>query len=654
MDKTQLASFKKLSNNLRILSADMVENANSGHPGLPLGFADVFSVLVSNHLRFNNKNPEWVARDRLVLSAGHGSALLYSFLHFARFEGYDMDEIKNFRQIDSNTPGHPEFSKKHAIETTTGPLGQGFATSVGMAIAQKKYARKLGDSLNYRVYCIVGDGCLMEGISTEAASLAGHLNLDNLVVLFDSNNISIDGDTSLSTSEDYIKKFRALGFETFKCDGHNYTSINDKLEHAKNSAKPVFIEFKTIIGKFAGSKENSEKSHGSPLGNENIELLRKNLDWKKEPFHFDEEDYSEWNNVNSHKQEIYNLWKNEFDSINSEDKKFLDKISTDKMLDILSQISLTNYKTESTRKSSGKVLELLQKTNEKIICGSADLSESNSILNFFSKPITKDDFSGNFIHFGIRENAMAAIMNGLQIENFKCFCSTFLVFSDYMRPSIRLSALMNLPITYILTHDSVALGEDGPTHQPVEHLSSLRAMPNIKIYRPADNQEVVDSYNKIIENNCPSILALTRQNIDQFSFSLNRREGIYKGAYIFDKDDGDIDISLWTSGSELQIAEGVKKYLNNANFKVSIISVPCFEDFYEQNKDYQDKLLNLGKLKVALEAGSRMSWDRVIGNDGMFFGVNNRFGISGKGNEIFEYLNLTAPYISNRIIKKLT
>ncbi len=639
--------YRKLSDSIRVLSADAVEKANSGHPGLPLGFADVFTVLVTKFLKYSPANPKWFGRDRLVLSAGHGSMLLYSFYYLTGFPYYNLDDLKNFRQFESRTPGHPEYDGCSPVETTTGPLGQGFANSVGMCIAQKKYQEKLGNIGKWKTYCIVGDGCLMEGLSFESASLAGHLKLNNLIVLFDDNHISIDGPTSLSTSDDHLAKFKSLGWEGESVDGHDFTAIEVALSNAQNSSKPYFIGFKTKIGYGAGDKEGTEKCHGSALGKEYIARLKANLNWSEEPF-FVPLDYKEaWEKAWLYNEAYYDKWLEEFKKLDVSKEKYLS--SPDIELPLL---SYDQELPEATRVSAGKIIESLLELSDKIIVGSADLSHSNGLYNKLCKPITSYDFSGNFIHYGVRENAMAAIMNGLATQNFLPIGGTFLVFSDYMRPSIRLSAIMQLPCIYIMTHDSIGVGEDGPTHQPVEHLASLRAMPGLDLYRPADALEVYICMKLILANKSPSMLALTRQSVPQLGHSEVREKNIEKGAYIIEANSGTINVTIWATGSEVHIALDTKRLLNKAGLKVRVISAPSIELFLSQNRKYKDKLLNNGGLVVAVEAAAKFGWERIIGNNGMFFGVEN-FGISAPHNEIYNYFGITAPNIANKIIERL-
>ncbi|MDX1923682.1 MAG: transketolase [Rickettsiaceae bacterium] len=655
MQKTQTASVNLLSNAIKILSADSVEKAASGHPGMPLGFSDVFTLLVTKYLKYNPNDPRWHGRDRLVLSAGHGSMLLYSFFYLSGYHEYDLEQIKNFRKIGSLTPGHPEYSQGGAVEVTTGPLGQGFANAVGIMIAQKKYEQKLGDLMKYKTYCICGDGCLMEGISYEAASIAGHLNLSGLVVLFDDNNITIDGTCGLSTSDDHIQKFKALGWEAFSVDGHDFEEIDRALNLAQNSAFPVFISFKTKIGFGAGSKEGSSESHGAALGPKAIEILRKNLEWPyEEQFFIPEDILSSWRDAWKFNEEDYNTWQQKYEKLSLEQKSYLNPPIKEKLNEDILTYAIHSDFDEATRTSSSKIIEILQRSSGKVIAGSADLGSSTGVWNKYSLPITREDFSGNYIHFGVRENAMGAIMNGLATQGFLPICSSFLVFSDYMRPSIRLSSLMKIPVIYIMTHDSIGLGEDGPTHQPVEHLASFRAMPEMRVYRPADMIEVQACFASLLSRNGPAMLALTRQVVPALKAE-SRYDYALKGAYNFEKEDEFVDVTIWGTGSEVAIALETKDLLMSAGISARVISCPSIELFLEQEDEYKARLIDrakkYSKISCAIEAGSPLGWDRII-DEGMFFGMTS-FGASGPAKELYRYYNISSSYIAGSIIEKI-
>jgi transketolase len=662
----------KLSNSIRILVADAVEKASSGHPGMPLGFADVMTVLAFNFLHFSPTTPKWPGRDRLILSAGHGSMLLYAFYYLAGYKDFTLDDIKNFRQLQSKTAGHPEYGIYEAIETTTGPLGQGFASSVGMAIAAKK------NSNNHKIYTIVGDGCLMEGISYEAASLAGHLSLNNLIVLFDDNKITIDGATSLAVSENHLKKFEALGWIAEEIDGHDFKQINEALTRAQNATKPYFIACRTIIGYGANKKSASEASHGAPLGADEIKYLKQKLEWSNEPFFIPDNLLKLWREIpGTRERDVNRAWPSgEYTNKNIAEGGILNSHS-DYLTGLPRTIAPRNdanfsalYNNtpstpEATRVSSGKVLSHLLANNPKIIAGSADLSSSNNIKSSSCKPITKDDFDGNFIHYGIREHTMGAVMNGLALEGFIPAGGTFLVFSDYMRPSIRLSAIMGLKVIYIMTHDSIGVGEDGPTHQPIEHLASLRAIPNLTVFRPADYIETAECWEIALNLNSPSLIALSRQNLPQIRHHVQGHNKSSLGAYIIESDtsmdcrvanaprnDDELDslnnheVTIFASGSEVHLALETAKLL--PNHKVRVISVPSVDLFFKQDESYIESLLGGNDLKVAIEAGCSVGWHKIIGRKGLFFGIDE-FGHSAPASKLFELFGLKPETIAAKI-----
>lgn len=637
-----------LANCIRILSADAIQKANSGHPGMPLGMADVMTVLASRFLKYNPNDPSWFGRDRFVLSAGHGSMLLYSFYYLCGYNGFNLEQISSFRSLESICAGHPEYTLHEAIETTTGPLGQGIANSVGMAIAQKKYQQKLGNIASYDIYCVAGDGCLMEGISYEAMSLAGHLQLNNLIIIFDDNSISIDGNTNLTISDDHLKKYESMGFYVQSIDGHNHEQIALAINNAKLSDKPSFIACKTTIGKGTQNKEGSEKSHGSPLGIDEISYLKKSTGFEQTPFAIEESILDSWRNIWKHNEEDYDNWHQLKKELTDDHASYMQHHP----LSIPDNIN--NLPEEATRASSGRILEQIIQKNEKAICGSADLAGSNNIMNRHSRVITKNDFSGNFIHFGVRENAMAAICNGLAISGFNPICATFFVFTDYMRPSIRLSAIMKLPVLYVMTHDSIGVGEDGPTHQPVEHLASLRAMPGIDIYRPADGIETLASYKNISKNhNKPSMLVLTRQKIPAIltDSQIDISEGnAGKGAYIISEANhsAEIDYCLYASGSEVSIALELQKKLQNDNKSVRVVSMLSMDIFLQQQPDYIKSISGRANKLIAIEAGSDFGWHRIIGSNGLFFGVRD-FGHSAPAKDLYEYFGLTVADILESI-----
>lgn len=653
LEKNQKYLLSDLSDCIRILSADAVEAANSGHPGMPLGIADVMTILAFEFLKFHPKDPKWFNRDRLILSAGHGSMLLYSFYYLAGYRDFTLDDIKKFRQFESKAAGHPELGIFDAIETTSGPLGQGFANSVGMAIAAKKYQAKLSNKIcDHKIYAIVGDGCLMEGISYEAAALAGHLKLDNLIVIFDDNGISIDGKTSLTVSENHEQKFRALGFNVYETDGYDHDQIRSALTKANNSDKPSFVICKTTIGKGAKIKAGTEHAHGAPLGQDEIIHLKKGIRFAEDNFYIPLEIKNLWESGWLKSEPEYNQWQEEYASLSPDDKSYL---NTPQNTLIIEDVVFPT-KAEATRASSGRIIEALIKNNQKIIVGSADLSISNNLLNNSSNKISAASFSGNYIHYGVREHAMAAIMNGLALSGFSPIGGTFFVFSDYMRPAIRLSALMELPVLYIMTHDSIGVGEDGPTHQAVEHLASFRAMPNLTTYRPADFTETLECYQRVIQQQKgPSMLVLSRQQVGQIR-EYNPAENMSsKGAYVISDSNkiDELDIVLFASGSEVEIAIKTQKILESQGKSTRVISVPSFELLQAQDESYLSSLKGNAKLIVGVEAATEFGWHKILGQDGMFFGVNE-FGKSCPASKLYEYFGLTAENISEKVMQRLS
>ncbi len=646
--KKQNDSLNNLSDCIKILSADAVETANSGHPGMPLGFSQIMTSLVFEFLKFNPKDPKWFNRDRLVLSAGHGSMLLYSFFYLTGYEGFTLDDIKKFRRLHSKAAGHPECAAFNAIEATTGPLGQGLANAIGMAIAQKKYEAELDSKISsYKIYSIVGDGCLMEGISYEATSLAGHLNLDNLIILYDNNSISIDGKTDLTVSENHLEKFGAMGYNTMEIDGYDCNQIRNALSKALKSDKPCFIACKTLIGKGAKNKEGSEKSHGDPLGVEEIQYLKSKITFSGGDFDIPLELKKLWEEAWKKSEVEYNKWQVDYESLTDDKKKYMkfSKILIPKNIQ-------APIKPEATRVSSARVIEQLMSFEKKVISGSADLAESNGLKNSKCTPITAKDFSGNYIYYGVREHAMAAIMNGLSLSSFNAIGGTFFVFSDYMRPAIRLASLMKLPVLYVMTHDSIGVGEDGPTHQPIEHLASFRAMPNINVFRPADFVEVKECYELALNNkSTPSMMVLSRQSVPQIRNTPGQNLSI-KGGYIISEanDSLNIDITIFSTGSEVSIALEVQTILELNGKSARVCSVPCIEKLLEQGNEYIQNLKGSAYTISAIEAASSFGWHKIIGAQGLFFGMKN-FGASAPASDLYEYFSLTPKKIATLLLK---
>ena len=641
---------RDLANSIRFLSIDAVEKANSGHPGLPMGMADVATILFKYYLKFNPKNPNWMNRDRFVLSAGHGSMLLYSLLYLTGYKSISLNSIKNFRQLNSICAGHPEYEPNSGIETTTGPLGQGIANAVGFALAEEILKKKFGKNIiNHKTYVLAGDGCLMEGISHEALSLAGHLKLKNLIMLFDNNSISIDGPTSLAVSDNYKKRFNSYGWDFIEIDGHNEKQIIKALKKAQKAKRPTTISCKTTIGYGSPNKSGTESAHGSPLGKDEIVLVRKKLKWNYEPFKVPEKILEEWKKIGNKgaKEEI--KWKKKYNrKKNLIEKTFSNNFN--KIFEIEKQNVINNLETIATRKSSEKILSKLVEKNKALIGGSADLSSSNNTKTKNHKIIKPGNFTGNYIHYGVREHAMSGVMNGLALHSGLIpYGGTFLIFSDYCKPSIRLSAFMKQRVIYVMSHDSIGLGEDGPTHQPIEQLSGLRSIPNLNVFRPADTTETLECWQLALENtNTPSIIALTRQKLEQVRKEFVKENKCFKGAYELSRNNEKVDLTILASGSELTLALEVSHKLATQNTYSKVISVPCLNYFEEQSNDYKEKILNETKYKVSIEAAATDCWKKFVGNNGLCFGIDN-FGKSAPYKDAFKHFGLT----SDNIVKKI-
>tara|TARA_B100000941_G_scaffold46960_1_gene29319 strand:- start:104 stop:2074 length:1971 start_codon:yes stop_codon:yes gene_type:complete len=640
---------KDLSNAIRFLSIDAVEKANSGHPGMPMGMADVATVLFKNFLNFNPNNPNWLNRDRFVLSAGHGSMLLYSLLYLTGYRSISLKDIKNFRQLNSICAGHPEFHPGSGIETTTGPLGQGVANAVGFAVAEEVLRERFGPKIfNHKTYVLAGDGCLMEGISHEALSLAGHLGLKNLVMLFDNNSISIDGPTSLAVSDNYKKRFNSYGWDYIEIDGHNEKKIFNALKKVQRAKKPTVISCITKIGFGSPNKSGSEKAHGSPLGENEVKLVRKKLNWLHEPFIIPKKIMEEWRRIGSAGKIKEDKWR----KIYNKKKKQIDKIFLSNFSGIFQkekQNAIKSSETLATRKSSEKILTALNEKKNMIIGGSADLAGSNNTKTKNHKPISKNNFKGNYIHYGVREHAMCGIMNGLSLHSKLIpYGGTFLIFSDYCKPAIRLSALMKLNVVYVMTHDSIGLGEDGPTHQPIEQLTGLRSIPNLNVFRPADTTETIECWELALKNlDTPSVLALSRQNLSPIRKVYESQNKCSLGAYEIYRSKDKVDLTIFASGSEVNLALDVSHKLATENTYSKVISVPCQEIFFKQSKDYKNNILNETNYKISIEAGRSDTWSKFVGEKGLSFGVED-FGKSAPYKEIFKDFKLTANEISNK------
>ena len=643
-------NLNQLANAVRFLSIDAVQKANSGHPGMPMGMADVATVLFKYHLKFNPLNPSWANRDRFILSAGHGSMLLYSLLYLTGYKNFSINDLKNFRQLNSICAGHPEYKKNTGIETTTGPLGQGLGNSVGLAIGEEIFRKKFGSKfINHKTYVIASDGDLMEGISHEAMSLAGHLKLKNLIVFFDNNKISIDGATSLSVSDNYKKRFEAYGWNFLEVNGHNHKQISTAINKASKSNKPTVISCKTIIGFGSPNKSGKASSHGSPLGDDEIALVRKKLKWNASPFEIPKDILDEWRNIGKKGTNLENNW-NKLLSKNSKVKNSLEAMLSNKNLNNLDKlISAEKNKyfnekpAKATRECSSMTIESITPSLSELVGGSADLSGSNNTKTKNSKVISAKDFNGNYIHYGIREHGMAAAMNGLALYGgIIPYGGTFLIFSDYCKPSIRLSALMGLKVIYIFSHDSIGLGEDGPTHQPIEQLAGLRAIPNLNVFRPADINETLECWQIALKSKkTPSAIVLSRQKLPYVNPSFTKENKCELGAYVVNATSQNNKITLVASGSEVEIALEAQKKLKESNIDSKVVSMPCQELFDQQNNQFKNEIIQKDIPVITIEAGSVMGWEKYSKNN---MGINS-FGESGPYKEVYEHFDLTSDKI---------
>ena len=630
-----------LANCIRFLSIDAVQKANSGHPGMPMGMADVATVLFKNFLRFNPKNPDWLNRDRFVLSAGHGSMLLYSLLYLTGYKSISINNIKKFRQLNSICAGHPEYHPKTGIETTTGPLGQGISNAVGFAIAEEILKNKLGkDLINHKTYVLAGDGCLMEGISHEAMSLAGHLKLKNLVMLFDNNSISIDGPTNLAVSDNFKKRFEGYGWDYISINGHNEKEIFKALKKVQKAKKPTVISCKTKIGYGSPNKSGKASSHGSPLGVDEIKLVRKALNWKTKPFDIPNKILNEWRKIGQRGEILEKKWNK---ALKRKKIKFNQTLKNNftTVLKKEKENAIKEPKSLATRKCSEMTLNALTKQKNNLIGGSADLAGSNNTKTKNHKIIKPGDFTGDYIHYGVREHAMSGVMNGIALHsNLIPYGGTFLIFSDYCKPSIRLSALMKKRVIYVMTHDSIGLGEDGPTHQPIEQLSGLRAIPNLNVFRPADRIETIECWEHALKSSkTPSVLSLTRQNLNPVRKTYPNKNLCSLGAYEVLRTNKKINLTILASGSEVNLALEVSHKLAKDKIYSKVISMPCMELFELQSKSYKNKILEETKFKISIEAGSSDCWKKYVGDNGIAFGIDE-FGKSAPYKDIYKYFGL--------------
>ncbi len=646
------ANLKDMANAIRALSMDAVQKANSGHPGMPMGMADAATVLWTKFLKFDASAPHWADRDRFVLSAGHGSMLLYSLLYLTGFEQATIDEIKNFRQIGSRMAGHPEYGHLDGVEVTTGPLGTGLATAVGMALAERMLNARYGDELvDHYTWVIAGDGCLMEGVSHEAIDLAGHLKLNRLIVLWDDNSITIDGATDVATSMDQLKRFEAAGWRTLKCDGHDFDSIEAALVEAKNSDAPVLIDCKTIIGFGAPNKQGTEATHGAPLGEDEIKAAREALGWNYPPFEVPEDVLDAWREAGTRGKAERGAWESRLSASPKKAQFEADMASkvSDEALAALNAFKkqLAEEKPKlATRQASQKTLEVLIPAQENLVGGSADLTHSNLTIVKGMESVKPGDYSGRYIHYGVREFGMGCAMNGIALhKGFINYGGTFLIFSDFMRGAIRLAALQGLPVTYVFTHDSIGLGEDGPTHQPVEILAALRAIPNMRVIRPADAVETAEAWAVAVQSeNTPTALALSRQGLPAVRTEHTDENLVAKGAYVLREPEGGRDVTLMATGSEVETVMNAAVALAEKGIKAAVVSMPCWELFEEQDAGYQASVLGDAP-RVAVEAGVEQGWNKWIGDNGRFVGMRS-FGASGPGGALYEHFGITADAVA--------
>ena len=642
-----------LANAIRALSMDAVEKAQSGHCGLPLGFADVATLLFQEFLKFDASAPEWPDRDRLVLSAGHGSMLLYSLLFLTGSPDVTLDEIRNFRQLGSKTPGHPEFGHTRGVETTTGPLGQGLANAVGMAMAERHLNARFGDDLvDHKTYVIAGDGCLMEGISQEALTLAGHMRLKNLIVLFDDNAVTIDGSTGMSDDTDQTKRFKASGWNVTRVDGHNMDAVRGALLAAQSSDRPSLIACKTIIGFGAPKLAGTGPAHGGPYGAEEVAGIRKAIDWPHAAFVVPDEILQAWRKIGAQGARHREAWTRRLGA--SDKRTTFEAALAGKLPDDLSakinahkQKVVEGQKADATRKWSGAALEILTEIVPEMVGGSADLTGSNNTRTASAKtPLSAENYGGRYVHWGIREHAMAAAMNGMALHGgIIPYSGTFLVFSDYSRPAIRLGALMNQRVIHVMTHDSIGVGEDGPTHQPVEHVASLRNIPNLLVFRPADGVESAEAWEIALKTTTgPSLIALTRQNLVAARKTHTDDNLVAKGGYVLSPASKPEKVVLLATGSEIEIALEAQNQLAAEGIGARVVSMPCFSLFAAQPEKYRSETLGGALPKVAIEAGIRDGWDRWIGPDGGFVGMTG-FGASAPYKALYKHFGITAEAV---------
>jgi transketolase len=650
-----------MANAIRALAMDAVEQAKSGHPGMPMGMAEVATVLFTRFLKFDPADPAWPDRDRFVLSAGHGSMLIYALLYLTGYPAVTLDQIKRFRQLGSITAGHPEYGHTPGVETTTGPLGQGLANAVGMAIAERHLAAEFGAVVDHKTYVIASDGDLMEGISQEAIALAGHLKLNRLIVLFDDNGISIDGALSLADSVDQVKRFEAAGWTASRVDGHDPAAVVAALEKAQTSDKPVLIACKTTIGFGAPTKAGKASSHGSPLGGDEIKGARATLNWSHAPFEIPADILSAWRKAGERSKGAHAEWTKRLASLDAGKRAEFERRMAGDLpnafagaVRAVKESLAATPKEIATRTACEFALETLIPALPEMVGGSADLTGSNNTRTKSMKALSAADYSGRFIHYGVREHGMAAAMNGMALHGgIIPYSGTFLVFSDYCRPAIRLAALMGKRVIHIMTHDSIGLGEDGPTHQPVEHLAALRAIPNLLVFRPCDAVETAECWQLALEaNNRPSVLALTRQNLPQLSQNFLDTNRCAAGAYEIAAADGKTEVSIFATGSEVAIAVEGKKILAARGIAARVVSVPCFELLLEAPEAKRRAVIGDAKVKIGVEAAVRQGWDSIIGSDGVFVGMTG-FGASAPYKDLYKHFGITPEAVAAAALSKL-
>jgi transketolase len=656
------ADPKQMANAIRALSMDAVQQANSGHPGAPMGMADIATVLFTQFLKYDPAAPDWPDRDRFVLSNGHGSMLLYSLLYLTGYEDVDIDQVRNFRQLGSRTAGHPEYGHARGIETTTGPLGQGIANAVGLALAERMMAARFGDDIvDHHTYVFAGDGCLMEGISHEAISLAGHLKLGKLILLFDDNDISIDGPTDMAVSDNQLMRFEASGWETTRIDGHDHGAIAAAIEAAKKTGKPSLIACKTVIGYGAPNKEGTAATHGAPLGDDEIAAAREKLDWPHAPFEVPTGILDSWRAAGRRAESERQSWNGRLAAMETAQRATFERTVSGDLPEGFEQ-AFEDYKKElaadppklATRQASQKTLNMLTKAVPELIGGSADLTGSNLTLADGMEAVNAANYGGSHIYYGVREHGMAAAMNGIALHGgFIPYGATFLIFTDYCRPSIRLSALMKQRVIYVMTHDSIGLGEDGPTHQPVEQLSSLRAIPNVNVFRPCDAIETAECWQIALQSKeTPSVLALTRQGLAPTRTAHSSENLSSKGGYIAAAAEGERKATILATGSEVEIALAARNALQADGIGTAVVSMPCQELFDAQDDAYRFEVLGPGSTRVAVEAAVRFGWDRYIGLNGGFVGMDG-FGASAPADQLYEHFGITAAAVEAAIRERV-